>query len=99
MHFIYENEKVKKMNIYAYIDAVALMLLLLLFSVCLVAAAAALVNDILLRDSDSDDVTQIMQFFRHNFNSFSVLVINRMPIRIPCRISIVVREFDRQLSS
>lgn len=78
------------MNIYAYIDAVALMLLLLLFSVLLVAAAAALVNDILLRDSDSDDdvddVTQIMQFFRHNFNSFSVLVINRMPIRIPCRL-------------
>lgn len=92
MHFIYENEKVKKMNIYAYIDAVALMLLLLLFYVLLVAAAAALVNDILLRDSDSDDVddvddvTQIMQFFRHNFNSFSVLVINRMPIRIPCRL-------------
>lgn len=79
------------MNIYAYIDAVALMLLLLLFSVLLVAAAAALVNDILLRDSDSgdddvDDVTQIMQFFRHNFNSFSVLVINRIPIRIPCRL-------------
>lgn len=76
------------MNIYAYIDAVALMLLLLLFSVLL--AAAALVNDILLRDSDFDDdvddVTQIMQFFRHNFNSFSVLVINRMPIRIPCRL-------------
>lgn len=89
MHFIYENKKVKKMNIYAYIDAVALMLLLLLFSVLLVAAAAALVNDILLRGSDSDDVddvTQIMQFFRHNFNSFSVLVINRMPIRIPCRL-------------
>lgn len=73
------------MNIYAYIDAVALMLLLLLlFSVLVVAAA--LVNDILLRDSDDGDVTQIMQFFRHNFNSFSVLVINRMPIRIPCRL-------------
>lgn len=39
---------------------------------------AALVNDILLPARCSPDVTQIMQFFRHNFNSFSVLVINHM---------------------